>query len=199
MLLIGDVDDSCGSRMLPCACSGHCKQLMLLTLLWARLPKFAVHTEMKLWVFRLCNHREKVWECWNVVSQENIISAETVTEETAFQLKTTALSGQGGHTGQGGVAGECLQFHTHSRAIYTCTAAKRNGFPPPHHFPNFGTIRKHAAEQIEELLQAEIYWRKGIFNLEQLPNAIHDAATQNTAASSRERKTPRLDGQVYAR
>lgn len=199
MLLIGDVDDSCGSRMLPCACSGRCKQLMLLTLLWARLPKFAVHTEMKLWVFRLCNHREKVWECWNVVSQENIISAETVTEETAFQLKTTALSGQGGHTGQGGVAGECLQFHTHSRAIYTCTAAKRNGFPPPHHFPNFGTIRKHAAEQIEELLQAEIYWRKGIFNLEQLPNAIHDAATQNTAASSRERKTPRLDGQVYAR
>lgn len=121
------------------------------------------------------------------------------TEEIVFQLKTTALSGKGGHTGQGGVAGECLQFHKRRKAIYTCTAAKRNGFPPPHHFPNFGTICEHAAEQIEELLQAEIYWRKGIFNLEQLPNAIHHAATQNTAASSRERETPRLDRQVYAR
>lgn len=156
---------------------------------WGEIMSFQVVQSQRRNLGMLkCSITRKYYFNWNIV-----------TEEIAFQLKTTALSGKGGHTGQERVAGECLQFHKHGRAIYTCTAAKRNGFPPPHHFPNFGTICEHAAEQIEELLQAEIYWRKGIFNLEQLPNAIHHAATQNTAASSRERETPRLDGQVYAR
>ena len=69
----------------------------------------------------------------------------------------------------------------------------------PHFPPYFGTICEHAAEQIEELPQAECYWKKkGIFNLEQFSNAIHHVAIQTIPASSREGETLMPDVQVYA-
>lgn len=68
----------------------------------------------------------------------------------------------------------------------------------PHFPPYFGTICKHTAERIEELLQARFYWRKSIFNLEQFSNATYHAVIQTIPASSREGETLLLDMQVYA-
>lgn len=147
--------------MLPFASSSLSNQLTLPTLLWIWLHKFTMYTKMKSGGFGLCYHREEI----------------------TFQLKTTTLFGVGGHTGQAGNSSFKNTSGQHTPALLPEEMVP----PPPPSPPPLPSLFWHSlwVEQIEELPQAEFYWKKGIFNLEQFSNAIHHAAIQTIPASSR--------------
>lgn len=162
----------------PFASSSLSNQLTLPTLLWIRLHKFTMYTEIKSGGFRFCYHRQEI----------------------TFQLKTTTLFAVREHGGNS--QWMTPQFHKGFRPVRTCAAARRNGFPPlPPAFPSIFWHNLRARGRTDRGTTSScILLEEGnsFLNREPFSNATYHAAIQPIPSSSREGETLMLHVQVYA-